>query len=237
MAKKHFSWSVCVLLFVCAALFSLASCSPSLSVSLSPDGTGAISWKGTLSPSSRTLVQRFTEPHTGSEGSLFKPEAIRISLALAGITAESVSAPDSASLAVKASIKDVNALPAGCLRFDGKKNAVTLTLSREVLAASLGLMPPETAEYIELLMAPAFTGEALSPAEYRDLIAAAYGKTIASELASSAFTLVLSCPGQLTRVESTAPATVKFSDKTANITIPLADLLTLEKPVIINAAW
>jgi len=68
-------------------------------------------------------------------------------------------------------------------------------------------------------------------------VAAAYGKTIAAELAASIFTLSLSCPAAVTAAEATKPAQVKTAGKTANVTIALADLLTLSSPIIVTASW
>jgi len=236
-SKKTYFDNPGILLSACLSCFLLASCSPSLTVSLSPDGSGALSWRGSMSPTSQTLVRRFSNQDNDAGGSLFKAEDIRVSLALAGIKADSIATPDSATLTVKASIPDANKLPADCVRFDGKAKKAAITLSREVLAASLELMPPDTADYIELLMAPVFTGEELAPDEYRELVAAAYGKTIAAELAASIFTLSLSCPAAVTAAEATKPAQVKTAGKTANVTIALADLLTLSSPIIVTASW
>ena len=54
--------------------------------------------------------------------------------------------------------------------------------SSQNLQALYGLLPFELASYIDMLMAPAFTGEEMTDGEYIDLVATVYGKNVADEL-------------------------------------------------------
>ena len=59
---------------------------------------------------------------------------------------------------------------------------VSLVFSSQNLQALYGLLPFELASYIDMLMAPAFTGEEMTDGEYIDSVATVYGKNVADEL-------------------------------------------------------
>jgi len=61
----------------------------------------------------------------------------------------------------------------------------TLTLSKETISQFLSLLPSETQDYTELLLAPVFTGEKMSKSEYIQTLAAVYGNDIANEMQSA----------------------------------------------------
>ena len=58
----------------------------------------------------------------------------------------------------------------------------TLTLSKDTINQFLSLLPSETQEYTELLLAPVFSGEKMRKDEYIQLLSAVYGEEIAKEM-------------------------------------------------------
>ena len=81
-----------------------------------------------------------------------------------------------------------------------------------------------------MLMAPLFTGDAIPPAEYEELIGAAYGKKIATELHSAEFTLIVDVPYKIQTARISPVGTVTVQTKTektsrASIRISLIELL------------
>jgi len=80
---------------------------------------------------------------------------------------------------------------------------LTVKLSPATLNSLLKLMPEETAEYTEFLMAPAFTGEKMSAKEYADSIGSMYGSTMRKESESSFFIFDVSAPGEITEAACT----------------------------------
>jgi hypothetical protein len=96
----------------------------------------------------------------------------------------------------------------------------------------LGLMSPEVSEYLAALMAPLATGEVLTKANYLTLVGSVYGKGIADEISQAQIRTFIDFPGT---VQSVRGGT--FSGRRAEFTIPLLDLLVLEKPLIYDVMW
>jgi len=98
-------------------------------------------------------------------------------------------------------------------------------------------MPPDTTNYTDLLMAPAFTGETMDAAEYEATVAAAYGKTLAADLGKSVFTMTINCPAPITRTTASKPAKIEAKGSIAVIKIPLSGLLSMNEPLSASAEW
>jgi hypothetical protein len=100
-------------------------------------------------------------------------------------------------------------------------------------------MPADTAEYLELLMAPVFTGETMSSAEYIELLSSIYGKNIGTEMKNANLFLSLTAPSKITsaQVSDKTAADVSFSQNTARFVIPMQNLLTLSKDTVFSISW
>jgi hypothetical protein len=105
----------------------------------------------------------------------------------------------------------------------GKKRQLVLALSPEHLRQVYALLPQSAKSYIDLFMAPVFTGETMSKRDYLELLSSLYGKPLADEIEGASLSLSLfGFPGR-------SPQKV--------VKIPLTDLLLLEKPVSYSVAW
>ena len=105
-----------------------------------------------------------------------------------------------------------------------------MRISPENIASFLKILPQESRDFIDMLMAPLFTGDAIPPAEYEELIGAAYGKKIAAELRTSEFVLTIDVPYKVQAAHITPVGTVTVQAKAGNtshalVRIPLLDLL------------
>jgi hypothetical protein len=107
-----------------------------------------------------------------------------------------------------------------------------LTLNRELGPDILSLISPEVTDYLSALMAPIATGEALSKAEYLELVASVYGKPIADEIAGASIRASVDFPGRLRSVQGG-----RASGRRAEFNIPLLDVLVLESPLVYEVAW
>jgi hypothetical protein len=107
-----------------------------------------------------------------------------------------------------------------------------LSLDRSSAPEILPLISPEVGAYLEALMAPAVTGEALSREEYLSLAASVYGRPLADEIAAGRIRLLLEFPGTLTQVRGGTA-----SGRRAEFELPLLDLLVLERPLVYEASW
>jgi hypothetical protein len=105
----------------------------------------------------------------------------------------------------------------------GKGQLLILALSPEHLRKVYALLPQSARSYIDLFMAPVFTGETMTKSDYLELLSSLYGKPLADEVEGASLSLSL-----FGLSGSSAQKVVK---------IPLTDLLLLEKPVSYSVAW
>jgi hypothetical protein len=222
-------------------LILCAACSPALSVTVKPDLSGTATFTAALSPTADSVVRRFSKTETNAKPTattpLFDKNKIIVSLAHAGIKTDSVEFPSSSSLNLGVSFPKLDGLLDKAVVLESGKRKLTVTISRLSVLAALALMPPETANYTDLFMAPVFTGEEMDQNEYEATIGAAYGKTLAGELKQSIFTLTVHCPSPVTAAKINAPASATASGSTAVFKIPLSTLLVLGPSLIASAEW
>ena len=113
-----------------------------------------------------------------------------------------------------------------------------LLLTPETAENFLQLMPPETLNYKDLLLAPLFTGDASTEKDYLSLIAAVYGQKMADSLARSNMVIVFTAPGAITAVESPPWVTVRnTASRTVEWTIPLAAMLVRRDKNLWRVTW
>lgn len=241
-----------VLATAAMAALILAGCSPRAVLDLSRMNGGdplSVRFEASLSPASDALTRKLTG---AADTPLFDGPAIARGLENAGLTAVSVRANGS-SLSVSLLAPQPEALLKGALTTDLSAKTLRLRLDRAAVNAAAALLPASSRDYLDLLMAPALTGEVMNAEEYRDLTAAAYGKTVAGELEAARFTLEVKVPGKVAGASvnaegSAGPAgsagvarpegtAASFSADTATFTIPLVALLTLEEALSLEVRW
>jgi hypothetical protein len=110
--------------------------------------------------------------------------------------------------------------------------SLTIDLNIDNGQELLLLISPDIVDYLSALMAPVATGEVIGRDAYLELVASVYGKAIADEIRGAQFLLNLVFPGS---VESVNGGTGKGSH--AKFTIPLADLLVLDRPLHYYVRW
>jgi hypothetical protein len=120
---------------------------------------------------------------------------------------------------------------------DLQGKSLSLSLTRDSIGEIIALLPPETKDYLDILMAPVFTGEILTPGEYKEVIGAAYGKTLASELDAAALSITLHTPGPAKTVRAPSPIQSSLKTGAATIVIPLTTILVLEQDISITVTW
>lgn len=237
MKKYIFLCYICALF---ASILTLTSCSPGLRVTISESGDIFYNFEAAVSPVIEDTVRSFTGVDKGVK--LFNSTEIEKSLKNAGLAEISVKTPTISSLSVSAAVdfdqavplnnpKELDLLPqvSGALTLEesvGVKE-LKLTLSPNIMQKILTLVPPETAEYAELLSAPVFTGEQLSASEYVDLIGAVYGNTAAKQLQEAKISVWVTAPSEIKSASiSNAAGSVQYRGKTAEFGLPLRELLT-----------
>jgi hypothetical protein len=234
--KKFF---LCLL--VPFALFS--SCAARISGELKRGGSGDFTLSTSLEPRMFSLIRSFAA--VGGGGTAGAPalngQAISRSMSAApGV--ESADLRNTGPAALEGPVKITNIrdflAPARdkrgfiALEESASGGRLRLTLNRELGPDILSLISPEVTDYLSALMAPIATGEALSRAEYLELVASVYGKPIADEIAGASIRASVDFPGQLRSVQGG-----RSSGRRAEFDIPLLDILVLENPLVYEAAW
>ncbi len=215
----------------------MTACAPSLVITTSGGNAADISFESGLSPFGGALTRRLTGSGD-TTAPLYEHSAAVSSLEKAGLTVRSLSFPGGNDIDFSGSVADltgslITAAPSG--------EEITVTLSPDTLREVMDMLPPETGDLAELLMAPVFTGEDLQPDEYLEILSAAYGERASSEIASSRCTLYIKAPKPVQDVRCSGTCreliTTGYSGNTATITIPLVSLLTLSDTITLTARW
>lgn len=215
-----------------AAMLFFTACSPSVILTVRNEGDGTARFSADMSPTAENLVRRFS----GNQN-LFDRDKITLSLAHAGIRVDSIEFPSRTGIALGLSFLKLDGLLARAVTVAKDENRIEIRLTRESVNAAVATMPADTRDYLDLLMAPVFTGETMDSAEYESVVAAAYGKTLAAELKKSAFVLTVRCPSAVKNAAAGESATTAVIDDTAVFTIPLAALLAMDRPITVLAEW
>ncbi len=243
-------------------LFALTGCGGRLGITARSDGKADLSVvmdtgkaasamissiMASLYPSRSTSVGPSgpTAAASGSAG-VFTPErAQALEKSLAGGDAETLSAKalSSSVLSLDATVRDAASQTSASrtgVRFASvvsvEKHSLTLNLSPATMRALYASMDLQTRSYVDLFMAPVFTGEPMSGGEYTALIASVYGKDLAQEIADARMEIMLSAPrGE--KATSCSNTDAKLSGRSAWFSIPLLDLLVLEEPQSYRITW
>lgn len=78
------------------------------------------------------------------------------------------------------------------VKFD--KNGAEILLNDKIINKFISILPQEASEYLDLLMAPIFVGESMTPEEYIELLSTVYGPTLSDEISKSQVQLTLISP-------------------------------------------
>jgi len=144
---------------------------------------------------------QFTDAEKAESSSIFKTEEIKKALEDKGIKVLSMSTESIVGINAKIKImsKDMNNDNA-FVKTDIKAGLLYLSIGPENIKEFVNMLSEDDREYIDLLMAPAITGENLSAAEYEDLIKQGYGEKLAKELKKSKFNISLTCPRKINSI-------------------------------------
>ncbi|UTC51922.1 hypothetical protein E4N65_04105 [Treponema sp. OMZ 855] len=164
------------------------------------------------------------------EQSVFNTQELKEALTKSGIAVKEVTARGVMGLRLVCMVPRNHDLLKDVINYNMKERKVAVTLSPKNIALFLEMLPQESRDFIDMLMAPLFTGDAIPPAEYEELIGAAYGKKIAAELRNAEFVLTVDVPYKVQTAHITPVGTVTVQTMTGNtsrasIRIPLPDLL------------
>ena len=162
--------------------------------------------------------------------SVFNVQELKEAFTKEGISVQDIALQGALGLRLVCTVPHNHELLKDVIGYDKKERKAVLRISPENISSFLEMLPQESRDFIDMLMAPLFTGDKISPAEYEELIGAAYGKKIAAELRSAEFVLTVDVPYTIQTARITPVGTVTVQPKTektsrASIRIPLLELL------------
>lgn len=214
-----------VIFLLCAVCVFFLGCTPTMEVQAQTDGNYSVSYDVALGKVFMDTIASVAGEE--QKTSIFDANEFQSQLTASGLANVAVKTPAVNQLAISTQIntKEKGAFPASKIISSeriGGKNQMTLMLSPESVRAIYNALPERTRSYIDLFMSPVITGDTMPKSEYTELVSMVYGKLLADELLGASLSLVLSAPNK--------KAQQKFS-------VPIIDLLLLEKPMSFSISW
>lgn len=219
--KKIFYFSLISIL-----IFTIFSCSPALSISLKNDDSADIQLEIS---NTESFFSNFSAFMDFSEDNFYDKEILSLNLEELGFSNINLETKKNADLKLFAQLKNLSNLeqenPLSSL-FIKNENSFEISINPDNLIDILETLP-EITDYLDLLMAPVYTGEELSEQEYLELFASVYGESFAKDFENTTFMLQVNVSEKINNIEIAKDniASVNFEGNVANIKIPLYKLL------------
>ena len=219
--KKIFYFSSILIL-----ILTIFSCSPALSISLKNDDSVDIQFEIS---NTESFFSNFSAFMDFSEENFYNKEFLSLNLEELGFSNINLETGKNADLKLSAQLKNFSQLekenPITSL-FTKNENSFEISINPENLIDILETLPDVT-DYLDLLMAPVYTGEELTEQEYLELFASVYGESFAKDFENTNFMLQVNVSEKITNIETAKDniASVNISGSVAIIKIPLYKLL------------
>ena len=229
---------------VAAFLLAFPSCASRINGTLMGDGQADLGINAELKPNMSALIGRFAAlSGTAKPGApILDGPSLAASMSRApGIASVSFTNKTPSSIQGPVKISRINDFlssgrTGGFINYEQKNSAgeghCTVNFSLASGPWILSLISPEFSMYLNALMAPIATGEAMTRAEYLVLVGSVYGKGIADEISSSSIRASVNFPGAIQRVKGGT-----FTGSKADFEVPLLDILVLETPLSYEVVW
>jgi hypothetical protein len=231
--KIHYS------LLLAVVILPLFSCAARINGSVYEDGSGVFSVEMNIGPRMTSMIRSFNSAAGQDDALILDGPAISQSMSIAGITSVSLKNTGPAAVEGEFRILNINQFLAagdkgGFIAFEQRANggSCKININIENGPAILENLSPEIADYMNALMAPIATGEAMSKPEYLDLVATFYNRNISNEIAASMIHAVVDFPANISSVTGGT-----FSGRRAVFDISLLDFLVLETPLVCEVNW
>ena len=224
--KKIFYFST-----IFTLIFTILSCSPALSISIKNDDSVDIQLEIS---NTESFFSNFSAFMDFSEENFYDKEFLSSNLEELGFSNINLETGKNADLKLSAKLKNFSQLE--------EENPITSLLSKNENSFEISINPdnlidiletlPEVTDYLDLLMAPVYTGEELSEEEYLELFATVYGDSFAKDFENTNFVVKINTTEKIKNIETAKDniASVKFDENVANIKIPVYKLLCNQNP-------
>lgn len=220
MRKIILSLSVFVLIFL------IFACSPSLSITMKDESTTDFNFNIT---NTESFFANFSAFMDFNEEDFYNTVSLQSSLESLGFTNIFIQTDKNTDIKIKAQIQNQNFIdeenPLSTL-ISITNNDFSITIKPENIIEILSSIP-EITDYLDLLMAPIYTGEQISEPEYLELFASVYGESFAQDFEKTNFNISVQTLLTIKDIEISNSHLfgVNFENKTVNIQIPLYKLL------------
>jgi hypothetical protein len=237
--------------FFCVGILLFSACTARITGTLDAGGSGDFAVSAALTPRIAFLIRSLSAAMgdgAAPEHTIDGPAIARSMRDAPGVSAVSFRNTSPAAIEGPVKISALEDFLAAASGSDGARRGFirleraapggnglsrcTITIDRESGPELLSLISPEVSEYLSALMAPISTGEAMASDEYFALLTSLYGKEAADEIRGAAITASINFPGPVSSVRGGT-----WSGRRAEFTVPLADLLVLETPLIYEVWW
>lgn len=219
--KKFLFFSSIFFLF-----FTIFSCSPALSISLKNDDSVDVQFEIT---NTESFFSNFSAFMDFSEENFYDKEILSSNLQSIGFSDINLEIGKNADLKLFAQLNNFSQLkeenPITSL-FIKKQDSFEISINPNNLIEVLETIP-EITDYLDLLMAPVYTGEEITEQEYLELFATVYGESFAKDFENTNFVVKINVLDKIKNIETAKDniASVNFEGNVANIKIPLYKLL------------
>lgn len=214
-----------------------SSCTPRLVLNAANPQSMKISFHSTPTDTTVQIIKGTTQNQAGTLEFCDSAD-LRQALQKYAIFPDTINCTPAGEITVNAHSKAKNPIFSDFFSQDKTKKRIHLNINASSFLDIVKLLPKETRDMLDLLMAPVLTGEKMSIKEYQENIAAFYGKTLADELVQSTVSLVIECPSPVIQTTTNINnIKTKATGKAAHISIPLTMILTLEEPIVCSIQY
>lgn len=221
----------------------LTSCSSKLNLTAGSDNGVNVDFNMIMGSALTNTIKQLTSNMGGGEQGIFSAQVMKDAFVDSDFTNVKVSNPTKNSMSFNGNLPPDNKQThaSGNLRAVDfvvcRDNGMYLRLSPSSLKGFADGLPDDTHNYLDLFMAPVFTGEEMSKADYKMLIASIYGNQIAAELDNSIITINLMPPKGKNISKASVPKDGTADASKASFSIPLMDFLCLTDDAVYSIVW
>jgi hypothetical protein len=240
---KHTGKYIYALVYL-LVLLGLASCSSKVSIPAKTDGGADVEFSTSFGKVLSDTIKSVSSSMGKSKSTnFFSADVMRESMKDSDFSNVKVSTPNENSLDMSGTLPAANKQThaTGTLRaadfVSCGSNVLALKISPKNLKTFAGGLPQSTKNYLDLFMAPVFTGETMSKDDYKMLIASIYGENIAKELDQSAINVTLAPPKGKSIKNAAVPKNGSADSNKATFSIPLLEFLTLTTEKTYSIQW
>ena len=120
-------------------------------------------------------------------------------------------------------------------------SSLNVTLSPKSMKALYSSMSQDDRSYLDLFMAPVFTGEKMTVSEYYSLIASVYGNELAKEMEKGSIKVSMEVPSgkkiKNARLDVGNSSSAKQTSSKVTFNIPLLEFLTMDAEKSFTISW